>query len=339
MSGQAAKPKIFIDYIAYARSIGKPVKHIADDTIVGTRDGVFTQNPSKTNIIERTSTTVTLILRLEEDVQDLEFAKLVQSVNYVAMLNHNMYDCGFNNFFLTGLTSNNTSQDYVGLSGTETYGSPSLNGFILWQDFNNGISPLGSYGISMMMVGAADIDPPLSIGSVSIGRSFSFPHNANLSMKISYNNHGIKRSRTSGGSDIVNINYSKQPDWDGRPPFVATNASGLSATSYVGSRSWDLTFSYLSPDNTFPQNMGEDFIFDNVFDDNGNPVSWTNHTTDNITSHFMALTCNGQIPFIFQPSDNKNTFAMCRLRSKSFSVEQAAPNLYTCKMTFDEVVV
>ena len=60
MSGQAAKPKIFIDYIAYARSIGKPVEHLEHSSIInGTHDSVFTQNPSTTNILERLSNTVT----------------------------------------------------------------------------------------------------------------------------------------------------------------------------------------------------------------------------------------------------------------------------------------
>ena len=342
MSGQVATPKIFIDYIAYARSIGKPVKHIEDPATIinGPHDGVFTQNPSTTNILERLSTAVTLIVRLEDIVQDLEFAKLLQSLNYVAVLNHNMYECGFTGIQIKGITSTNTGVGYAtNLNGSETYGSVSLNGFTLYEPEMQTIYDNASFGFKIQFLGGIYQGSDFRIGSFSIGRSFSFPHNANLSMKIGYNTSGIKKTRTSGGGDIVNINYYKPPDWDGRPPFVATNASGLSKTSYIGSRSWDLTFSYLSADNTFPQNMGEDFIFDNVFDDNGDSVSWTNHTTENITSQFMTFTMKGKIPYMFQPDSEKNTFAMCRLRSKSFSVQQSAPNLYTCKMTFDEVFV
>jgi hypothetical protein len=149
------------------------------------------------------------------------------------------------------------------------------------------------------------------------------------------NETNIRKTRTLGGSDIVDINYYRQPLWNGYPPFVATNEPSLSATSSIGRRSWALTFSFLTQDSTFPQNMGEGFMFDNNITDDAN--TWTNWTTENITSHFMTLTLNGQLPFLFQPDDTKDVFAWCRLKSNTFSVQQSAPNLYTSKMTFEEV--
>ena len=169
------------------------------------------------------------------------------------------------------------------------------------------------------------------MGSFSMGRSFSFPHNANLSMNIKYDQTGIKKKKTKGGRDVVDIQYYKSPDWDNRRAWDFSYNDNRS-TGYVGRRSWDLTFSFLTKDDTFPVNMNEDYMFDqSILGHYSSP-----HTTENITSHFMGLTLNGQLPFIFQPDDTKATMALCRLKSNSFSVQQSAPNLYTCKMSFEE---
>ena len=79
--------------------------------------------------------------------------------------------------------------------------------------------------------------------------------------------------------------------------------------------------------------MGDGFMFEQT---SNLSFLWNNYDTENLISHFMTLTMNGQIPFMFQPDDQVDTFAMCRLRSNSFSVTQSAPNLYTAKMSFDE---
>ena len=295
MSGQVAKPKIYIDYIAYARAIGKPVGHIPNASIVGTHEGLFTQNPSNTNVLERTGEgeyeggSVSIYCRLDEIVgagntypfpdQDLEFAKLHQSMNYIAVLGHNIFDCGFTNFTMRGVRNAGNWAGY-NLLGQPKYGFGS-NGFTMWQVYGHWATDQNGFGILLNMVGAPATDPDLRIGSISAGRSFSFPHSANLSMNINYSADGIRKSRTLGGRDIVDINYYKQPDWDGRPPFASTNASNL--TTHVGRRRWDLTFSYLQADNTFPQDMGEGFMFDNVFDEAGGTTSWDQHDTENIT--------------------------------------------------------
>jgi len=332
MAGTVARPKVYIDYISYFRATGLGLGAVeTGGSILQDYSDILTYNPSNTKTFTPRWDDTSMKFKIFMGDGTGEASKLVQSINYGAFLNHNAEDFEGRVLNINGMKEDNSASS---LNTSETGGTSGLNGFRLfnldvsrWNDNN-------CFGL-IFTSQQTGTNEPLRLGSVIAGRSYTFPHNANLSMNINYDADGIRSSRTLGGHDIVDVNYYKQPDWDGRPPFVATNASGLSATSHIGRRSWALTFSFLTATDTFPQDMGENFMFDNYFADNGSET-WTNHTTDNITSHFMTLTMNGQLGFLFQPDNTKNTFAWCKLRSNSFSVQQSAPNLYTCKMTFDE---
>ena len=349
MSGQVSKCKVFIDYPAYFRAIGQQIQVFDGSNQQMTGDDlndVFTLNPSETKEFywDGQYHNMDFICALG-DPNNTEIRKLNSSINYVALLNHNFYS-------FHGLTDTDAwhrmggcsiANDSVGfhdfnqISLVNTGAPLAASGFYLASIDSNGWTDSNNYGFSYAFNIESQTSDPLKLGAISVGRSFSFPYNADVNMSISYNADGIKKSRSKGGRDIVDVNYYRQPDWDGRMPFVRSDTKDL--IPHVGNRSWDLTFSYLSADDTFPQDMGENFMFDNVFTQEGMSVSWLNHGTENIISHFMGLSLNGQIPFIFQPSDAEDTFAMCRLRSNSFSVQQSAPNLYTCKMIFDETRV
>ena len=338
MTGQVAKPKVYIDYIAYARAVGIPISFDDNGTIDGEYDNIFTQNPSNISLIDYLPNPYSMCwfsCRFTNDSDhNNEIMKLLSSVNFVAAMGHSFNDLGLGSSSLFGFNEDGLPSS-LDLLTTTLYGADK-DGFTLWgaDTSDRDFSITGHQGL-LFTIFNADNATPIRLGSLFIGRSFSFPHNANLSMNIDYNTDNIKKSKPLGGYEVVDVNYSRQPDWDGRPPFASTNASNL--TTHIGRRSWALTFSYLKAENTFPSDMGENFMFDNVFNEDGSySDSWGLHDTNNITSHFMTLTMNGSLPFIFQPDDTKDTFAMCRLRSNSFSVTQSAPNLYTCKMTFDE---
>ena len=332
MSGTVAKPRIFIDYIAYARAIGKPVVYISTSGASGSEQypDVFTLNPAKTNTITTTSATTILKCGINHagyqgdtngSDRSIEFSKLIQSVNYWGILGHNLDDIS-SYPTLSGVGNDGSITE---LTSVDIY--PEIQrGFLL--KTTSGFPQNESFGASLKFSGHTSGDQ-IKIGSFTMGRSYTFPHNANLSMNINYNQDGIKKTRTAGGSDLVDINYYKSPDW-GDHKVWSYAEQDMRDTGYAGRRGWDLTFSYLQKEDTFPQDMNDGFMFDQSSN------SWTQHSTENITSHFMTLTLNGQIPFIFQPDDTVSTFALCRLKNNAFSVQQSAPNLYTCKMSFEE---
>tara|TARA_R100001510_G_C7628724_1_gene188054 strand:+ start:333 stop:1316 length:984 start_codon:yes stop_codon:yes gene_type:complete len=326
MAGTVARPKVYIDYISYFRTIGERLRTGSTNSVQGNIDDVFVYNPSNTKTFQTTGNRLSNFI-LFMGRGNGEVSKLVESINFAGILNHNLNDISANITF-NGLNSasGGTSTTYANsIVGGDT------NNFSLYN-----LPLMKPYGFELSLDYGDDTPQVESfkIGSIIAGRSFTFPHNANLSMNIN-NETNIRKTRTLGGSDIVDINYYRQPLWNGYPPFVATNEPSLSATSSIGRRSWALTFSFLTQDSTFPQNMGEGFMFDN-YTAEGIPL-WTNWSTENITSHFMTLTLNGQLPFLFQPDDTKDVYAWCRLKSNTFSVQQSAPNLYTSKMTFEEV--
>lgn len=325
MAGTVAKPKVYIDYISYFRAIGLRLQTGITDSIQGNIDDVFLYNPSKTKIFETTGNTSSKFSLFMGDGTG-ETSKLVESINFAGILNHNLNSINATILF-NGLNS-------ASGGATNTYASSIVGG-----DKNNfslyNLPTMESYGFELSLDYEADATQVESfkLGSIIAGRTFTFSHNANLSMNIN-NETNIRKTRTLGGADIVDINYYRQPLWNGYPPFVATNEPSLSATSSIGRRSWALTFSFLTQDSTFPKDMSEGFMFDNYVE---NISVWQNYSTENITSHFMTLTLNGQLPFLFQPDDTKDVYAWCRLKSNTFSVQQSAPNLYTSKMTFEEV--
>jgi len=325
MAGTVARPKVYIDYISYFRTIGERLRIGTTDSVQGDIDDVFVYNPSKTKTFETTGNASSKF-SLFMGRGDGEVSKLVESINFAGILNHNLNDISANiTFNSLNSASGGTSATYANsIVGGDT------NNFSLYN-----LPLMKPYGFELSLDYGDDAPQVESfkLGSIIAGRSFAFPHNANLSMNIN-NETNIRKTRTLGGSDIVDINYYRQPLWNEYPPFVATNEPSLSATSSIGRRSWALTFSFLTQDSTFPQDMAEGFMFENYSED----ISiWANYDTENITSHFMTLTLNGQLPFLFQMDSTKDVYAWCRLKSNTFSVQQSAPNLYTSKMTFEEV--
>tara|TARA_R100000808_G_scaffold24829_1_gene58624 strand:+ start:412 stop:1410 length:999 start_codon:yes stop_codon:yes gene_type:complete len=330
MSGQVAKPRIFIDYIAYARAIGKRVKYKRGDGVeIKNYPYLFTLNPHMINEIETTNepSHVHCLINHEEQAEpdDEALRKLLSTANYWGLLGHNLAD--LNATAKLSYYNNDGASDYT-LSQSDIY--TNIDDNYLLKSISGTISEENASGVSLQISGHT-IGDELKLGCVTYGRTYTFPHRANLSMNISYSQSGIKRSRTAGGKDIVDIQYYKAPDWGTRRAWDFSPRDNRSI-GYNGRRSWDLTFSYLTADDTLPSDTDNDFMFDTDVATG----SWNIHSTENITSHFMTLTLNGQIPFIFQPDDTKRTFALCRLKSNGFSVQQSAPNLYTCKMSFEE---
>ena len=331
MAGTVAKPKIYIDYISYFRAIGVRLRTGRGSyNIQEIYDDVYAYNPSKTKSFTPIDNTLGMQFNLTIGNGTDEISKLVASMNFGAVLNHNIETLDYSSMKFDAI--NGASGTHYDLSNVTELGD-TKNNFRLFSWDSNEMKNYG-IGLSVDFNTSPDTNNPLKLGSIIAGRTFTFPHNANLSMNIN-NETNIRKTRTLGGADLVDINYYRQPLWNGYPPFVATNEPSISATSSIGRRSWALTFSFLTQDSTFPQDMGEGFMFDNNITDTVN--TWTNWTTENITSHFMTLSLNGQLPFLFQPDDTKDVYAWCRLKSNTFSVQQSAPNLYTSKMTFEEV--
>jgi|5B_taG_2_1085324.scaffolds.fasta_scaffold01041_12 hypothetical protein len=130
-----------------------------------------------------------------------------------------------------------------------------------------------------------------------------------------------------------------------------------------GLRTWDLSFSYITDDDMWMAYENSS-VAPFTSSDNGTNTT-TNSTipsdgdhrmdeydatwdearvnpmfTDNSFNFVWNMTLGGSLPFLFQPDNtnsNPDQFAICTFRGDTLSVKQVASNVYTLKVTIDEV--
>ena len=194
----------------------------------------------------------------------------------------------------------------------------------------------------------------LDIGSFTVGRFFDFPFNCNLSMNIKRGYEGIKTKNTVSGKSLSTINYYKQPDWGDLPAWKHISVDSLylldegltlsefedtldyKGISLTGRREWNLTWSFLSKENTFPKTA--EGTMSGIYDPTNGSYDDFDGTVHqgNIMGSLMTYSMGGQIPMLFQADKTKQEFAKVRIDQKSISIQQTAPDLYTCKLKLVE---
>ena len=262
---------------------------------------LWDMNPAKVTSVESTS-----VVNFESDADLLAF---IGTANYFAVLGHD----GIGDSFILN-TINGDAYAPIG----NAYDMPGYK-------IDTFSTDLGVSNYSVAHI------PGFNVGSFSVGRYFDFNNAVDLDVSYSLSHDGIKTKRTIGGRDITNINYHSQPLWGDRKPW--TSGETYKYTGANGRRSWKVSFSYIDHDNALPINMNEDFMLNNTV---GHPDLGIAHGTENIVSHFLSLTLNGSLKFIFQPDVNLDQFAICRLSKPQTTFKQVAHKTYNASFTFVE---
>ena len=363
--GSVAIPRIYVDYIQYAKAIGYVEEYSTEQS--GDERAAFDMNPVNMNkyIMTQDDYHTRNDIIFKNDINrkgDKQFSLFLQGINYYGLLGHKLaVDTSNTDHVGMIAADNNSNYDFYDWTQPRVHsailGDPNANASVGYSLYSidrpisiENPSRLGFYiykGTSQNQ-GFVEGDE-VSIGSWTCGRYFDFPHNANLQMNINESFDGVKSKRTIGGSDITEILYTK-PNWGDLPawqhidtskyinPAEYTSHEDYRTVSNKSRRSWDLTFSYLSKEDTFPKSpdgssVGEYHSNSGAFD---NPRIGTK-IKDNIVASFNTLTLGGQVPFLFSPDKTKKDICMCKLRSNGLSIQQASPNLYTAKLSFVEV--
>lgn len=157
------------------------------------------------------------------------------------------------------------------------------------------------------------------IGSIVLCKKYTMEHHPDLTLTQSIENESIKKIITKGGKYLSNSSWDSMPKWAGG--FNAwTNLSGISVNK--GRRIWDLNFSYLDDTQIYPEDY---FDVSAIFDKNS------------FISSVWHLTNCGQLPFIFQPDDTVNQYAMAIFDMDSLDIQNQTPNTLNVTIKIKEV--
>ena len=184
------------------------------------------------------------------------------------------------------------------------------------------------------------IGETIKLGDISLGWSYSMPHSPDLELTLNYENESIKTQTTKGGHTLTNAGWNHQPVWNRKAAWVRGTGDSDSADfdDYriypSGRRSWNLKFSYLDKTNMFSENFlyNESEAYYGIFEKTGE-ASY-NIKQDWLNSFWFSTNC-GQLPFIFQPNQSEEEYAICRIQGTP-SFTQVANGVYDVSLTVVE---
>ena len=353
---QVGTPKFFINDVLFNITNGINVipadMYHQDSPAIATGDKFdpnFYLNPSAAPTIIPANHLVTAIVPIN------------YHFNYIMYLGHDFasnnikawitYD---GNMKITGDEGN------VNMPSDSTGASPQFDGWSLhlFEERTN-VIPLDQTAEGVLAVKFDNpSDTNAKINAISMGFAYTMPHSPDLNLTLSYDYGGIKTIETRGGASLSNSFYSKPPMWgdlgawelhkEGMLTGEADDPDTLDIHESEnvirksnqnlrrnGRKIWDLSFSYLSQEDTFPR---YDQLTTLETDDAADlsPDQYTIQGSNDFYSEVVKRTNGGQLPFIFQPNSEENSFAICKFDS-GFSFEQVANGVYNVKMKIREV--
>ena len=356
--GSVGTPRIYVDYVQYAKAIGMVDFFYYNDTELecSNPEGLWDFNPS--NEVRFTITTVKSEYYFQAHFKDnIQFKNLVSTTNYGALLGHNVGSLGADRYVESRIRGGYSSHTSILGSDGKLRRQVGTN---IWKinqfqgSFGDMFAHYDELGFKIMDGTAENtfnVGDVFNFNAYSIGRYFDLPHSANLSLNQTISYDGVQTKRTIGGSDLTQVNYLR-PKFGDYTPFQnidllgstdyqqVINDNDFSTAGFQGRRSWDLSFSYISKEDMFPRSYSNNtagyYDYDDTqeFDDGGNS---TGLYTDNVVNNWLNLTLGGQIPFIFQPDKDKPTdFAIVKMDKNSLQITQQAPMLYQFKVKLVE---
>ena len=320
-------PRFYIDWFSYAKAIGIDIPDSQYDyhPPVGI-------NPSNTATAAYTGTPSNMsIFRFGDDYSVI--MPNTTPINFIAVLGHNyagrMLDPHFHNIddnfnYISGFYP--TFTDICNWGESTTILKPAYDGFSIGgiSNMSNGtVNNLGLFTLYQNSTHNPNTPYTYKSGSCIVGNYYDMPHSPDLNLTMTREYGGIKTLETKSGASLSNDFGSSPPKWGDRSAWQL----GDQDFSTGGRRLWSLSFSFLSDSSVFPDNPTE------ISDGGGWEVD---DTTPDFISEVVKKCNGGQLPFIFQPNTDENIFAICKFDQNSFSFQQTAPNLYSCKVRIRE---
>ena len=322
-------PKFYIDAVLLARQWGA----ITDESEA---KGKYYLNPSKVTDVELSDEgKVWLNVRFENRYW-------CNSISHIFVLGHNLFT---DNLQSNAYVVDEVTSDSAGIISSAT-GTHLYNG---WHKFdgvqNTDINAKRfTYNIHN---GLIDIDsgeiPPTStkMGDISAGWSYQMPHSPDLELTQGVSNESITTQTTLGGHTLTNAGYNHQPNWIRQPWTTGTTPTVADGRTVfpVGRRSWNLKFSFISDTGLFPSlHNSATGIFEWSGTDPDTEAAGTFfYIKDNFLDKVYHGTNGFQLPFIFQPNQDVEEYAICRITNEDITFNQVANNVYDISLDIVEV--
>jgi hypothetical protein len=340
-------PRFYIDSLNWWRSLGMPYlagQHYNVDgyDVHGLLEQLVGLNPS--NRVKMVSV---------GDSQQYSYmtfkADTSRTKNFVAILGHN-YLSGNCLSHMASIPAGGGIEIEVYPNGVVNYPIGNVNnvvGFNGWSLVRDLVNLVDELHIYTTPEAVATND--LYIGAIAHGTYYDMPHSPDLSLTMTREYGGIKTIETKGGASLSNTFYTKPAMWgDAGAWELYRGTPDWQKLSRSGRKIWDLSFSYLSDSDVFPDvsSLNNYETSGHSTDDGTTPTENTLLTDDNFFSQVIHKTNGGQLPFIFQPDgqssseadgSNPDQFAICKFDMKSFNFEQVANRVYNVKLKIREV--
>lgn len=370
---QVKKPKFYIDMLSYFHATGNR-KYLQNssgvDLASGEYEDVLYGNP--VSIVSRNIINSSGGKMMYMSSPEWEANKIAENcfptfyTDFVAILNHNF---GGLEVYVGSKAEDGLSEISFGSQTTPFDADKSVNINKSEDDYQtyNGFS-LGvlttPYKFEnrgrIFMYNSADYDNENMgaryWGSFMVGKTWSPPHNPNLSMNITRKFDGIKSKRTQSGHTRADMDYIGRPLWAGHNPFELWNydydhnqippttqtmfqEDPKANLSNMGRRSWKLTWDSVNETdlfNTLESSNLNDVFNDGTYDGVDNPFL----EEESFLSRVWTPTLGGTLPFMMQIDDsnmNPDQFVIARFKKNSLTTRNKAPNLYSFSVDIEEV--
>ena len=260
-------------------------------------------------------------------------------VNFLAVLNHNLNaDWRFiNKRVAADGSQDQEAEGYM----TNIVNMPVMyNGFsffkhpTLSEDYSSSTTETIASGFRTVSGENTSADFDGIFGCYVWGRYFTMPHSPDMNLSIEYET-GTKNIETRGGASLSNTMW-RPPMWGSLAPWELSDPASPTSNqtlAHSSRRTWNLSFSFLSKENTFPEYNALNKLADN-FDETAD-TDQTLLTSDDFFSQVWNRVGTAN-RFIFQPDESVPEFAICKF-TKNLSVKQVAHQIYTIKLSLREV--
>ena len=341
---QVGTPRFYVDNISWLMSLGVGVPEFEANNLYGFN----ASNPYKRIVTDADVNETAMYFRFDYKKDGIKIPMTIP-YNFCAFLGHELSTTNtgtddYNYITFDIVIPPTETENEQRISPTYSSDIPSIN----WNpsiEINSDISYdgfsifnfqelLDEHYSTYIQVSEVVLDRNIQFGRFIAGKSYTLPHAPDLNLSLSYE-YGTKTIETRGGASLSNSFYSKPPMWGNLAAWELGDGSENQNLGRNGRKIWDLSFSFLSQEDTFPKYDQLNMLATSTPAES-QPDQYTLQGSNDFYTQVVRKTNGGQLPFIFQPDSEENSFAICKFDSK-FAFQQTAPGLMSVRCKIREV--